>query len=277
LGRFICHIEHWTLDGGRTSTMYVHSLTHVVASKQPFSSRSCSAFVLFSAPHAVMNIKHVSMAKLVALTSTAGSTSTFTSEVPMLFCSLISGISACSMLYLICSHWLLGHHEPCTKLRSKIFLSLSHVQQHSLTLPAWSFDFSGYEIEEEHLSSGGKSASFAEGLFKAIVFTRSTSWIKLNTTVPDTEHWREWLRQAELAANQCRTSDDIVEEVPMPRALRRHGYVTEYEFHDCGKCANYMSSMSSIRVYKILKKEFSQKGNIDPRLPCIYLTLCEQS
>jgi hypothetical protein len=80
------------------------------------------------------------------------------------------------------------------------------------------------------LSSGGKSASFAEGLFKAIVFTRSTSWIKLNTTVPDTEHWREWLRQAELAANQCRTSDDIVEEVPVPRALRRHGYAIKVHF-----------------------------------------------
>jgi len=117
--------------------------------------------------------------------------------------------------------------------------------EHLLTLPAWSFDFSGYEIEEEHLSSGGKSASFAEGLFKAIVFTRSTSWIKLNTTVPDTEHWREWLRQAESAANQCRTSDDIVEEVPVPRALRRHGYADDGELLACWDCADYWHSMLS--------------------------------
>jgi hypothetical protein len=127
----------------------------------------------------------------------------------------------------IVSYWLPSHHKAYATTR-KAFWSRYHLSLHSLTPLAWSFDFSGYEIEEEHLSSGGKSASFAEGLFKAIVFTRSTSWIKLNTTVPDTEHWREWLRQAELAANQCRTSDDIVEEVPMPRALRRHGYVLNF-------------------------------------------------
>ena len=102
------------------------------------------------------------------------------------------------------------------------------------------------------MSSGGKSASFAEGLFKAIVFTRSTSWIKLNTTVPDTEHWREWLRQAELAANQCRTSDDIVEEVPVPRALRRHGYAVKDEFLGYWKYANYLSSMSHIHLALLL-------------------------
>ena len=102
------------------------------------------------------------------------------------------------------------------------------------------------------MSSGGKSATFAEGLFKAIVFTRSTSWIKLNTTVPDTEHWREWLRQAELAANQCRTSDDIVEEVPVPRALRRHGYVVKDEFLGYWNYANYLSSMSHIHLALLL-------------------------
>ena len=135
-------------------------------------------------------------------------------------------------------------HTGRTKSRAQPYFLF--FPKHSLTPPAWSFDFSGYEIEEEHLSSGGKSASFAEGLFKAIVFTRSVSWIKLNTTVPDTEHWREWLRQAELAANQCRTSDDIVEEVPVPRTLRRHGYVTRCEFSGCRDYADYIRSMSSI-------------------------------
>ena len=108
------------------------------------------------------------------------------------------------------------------------------------------------------MSSGGKSASFAEGLFKAIVFTRSTSWIKLNTTVPDTEHWREWLRQAELAANQCRTSDDIVEEVPVPRTLRRHGYVTECEPLECRNYANSIRSMPPLHELPLLKQWLSQ-------------------
>ena len=121
------------------------------------------------------------------------------------------------------------------------------------------------------MSSGGKSASFAEGLFKAIVFTRSTSWIKLNTTVPDTEHWREWLRQAELAANQCRTSDDIVEEVPMPRALRRHGYVTKSELDDHENCANHMISMSTIHEFALLKEQLSQKRTIHTHRHCIHL------
>jgi hypothetical protein len=107
---------------------------------------------------------------------------------------------------------------------SYVILNIGHWMAAALPR-GWNFDFSGYEIEEEHLSSGGKSASFAEGLFKAIVFTKSASWVKLNTTVPDTDEWREWLRQAEHAAKQCRTSDDIVEELPspVPRALRRHG------------------------------------------------------
>ena len=112
------------------------------------------------------------------------------------------------------------------------------------------------------MSSGGKSASFAEGLFKAIVFTRSTSWIKLNTTVPDTEHWREWLRQAELAANQCRTSDDIVEEVPVPRTLRRHGYVTRCEPSECRNYANFICSMSTSHVLALLKKSLLHGRNI---------------
>jgi hypothetical protein len=74
--------------------------------------------------------------------------------------------------------------------------------------------------------------------------------------VPDTEHWREWLRQAELAANQCRTSDDIVEEVPMPRALRRHGYGINCELHDCENCANHSCSMSPTYASPLLKKMF---------------------
>lgn len=147
---------------------------------------------------------------------------------------------------MVISHCPSRHVELYIKSCARTTWVKSHLPLHSLTPPAWSFDFSGYEIEEEHLSSGGKSASFAEGLFKAIVFTRSTSWIKLNTTVPDTEHWREWLRQAELAANQCRTSDDIVEEVPVPRTLRRHGYVTKCELSECRDYANSIRSMSPL-------------------------------
>jgi hypothetical protein len=88
---------------------------------------------------------------------------------------------------------------------SYVILNIGHWMAAALPR-GWNFDFSGYEIEEEHLSSGGKSASFAEGLL-------------------NTDEWREWLRQAEHAAKQCRTSDDIVEELPspVPRALRRHG------------------------------------------------------
>lgn len=114
---------------------------------------------------------------------------------------------------------------------SYIILNIGHWMAAALPR-GWNFDFSGYEIEEEHLSSGGKSTSFEEGLFKAIVFTRSASWVKLNTTVPDTENWREWLRQAENAAKQCRTSEDVVDEIPVPRALRRHG--TWGKAHACG-------------------------------------------
>jgi hypothetical protein len=62
---------------------------------------------------------------------------------------------------------------------SYVILNIGHWMAAALPR-GWNFDFSGYEIEEEHISSGGKSASFAEGLFKAIVFTKSASWVKLD-------------------------------------------------------------------------------------------------
>lgn len=115
------------------------------------------------------------------------------------------------------------------------YILLNIVHWMAAALPrGWNFDFSGYEIEEEHLSSGGRSATFAEGLFKAIVFTKSTSWIKFNTTVPDTEHWKEWLRQAEAVARRCQTSENSIDEPssPVPQRLRRHG--TWGKAHHCG-------------------------------------------
>lgn len=114
---------------------------------------------------------------------------------------------------------------------SYVILNIGHWAAAALPR-GWNFSISGYEIEEEHLSSGGKSATFTEGLFKTIVFTRSTAWVKMSNAVPDTENWREWLRQAENAARQCRTSEDSVDELPVPRALRRHG--TWGKAHACG-------------------------------------------
>jgi len=114
---------------------------------------------------------------------------------------------------------------------SYVILNIGHWAAAALPR-GWNFSISGYEIEEEHLSSGGKSATFTEGLFKTIVFTKSTSWVRLSSAVPDTEHWREWLCQAENTARQCRTSEDSVDELPVPRALRRHG--TWGKAHACG-------------------------------------------
>ena len=114
---------------------------------------------------------------------------------------------------------------------SYVILNIGHWAAAALPR-GWNFSISGYEIEEEHLSSGGKSTTFTEGLFKTIVFTKSTSWVTLSSAVPDTEHWREWLRQAENTARQCRTSEDTVDELPVPRALRRHG--TWGKAHACG-------------------------------------------
>lgn len=119
---------------------------------------------------------------------------------------------------------------------SYVILNIGHWMAAALPR-GWNFHFAGYEIEEEHLSSGGKAGSFAEGLFKAIVFTKSTAWIRLSSAVPDTEAWREWLRRAEGVARGCRTSEDAVDELPLAlpggaRRLRRHG--TWGKAHQCG-------------------------------------------
>lgn len=114
---------------------------------------------------------------------------------------------------------------------SFILLNIGHWAAAALPR-GWNFHISGCEIEEEHISSGGKSVSATEGLFKAIVFTRSTQWVKLNTTIPDTPQWTEWLGQAEAVAKGCRILDDTVDELQITRALRRHG--TWGKAHACG-------------------------------------------
>ncbi|KAK4958049.1 hypothetical protein LTR10_004474 [Elasticomyces elasticus] len=59
------------------------------------------------------------------------------------------------------------------------------------------WDTSAFEIDEEFLSSGSQAKGYIETLWQAIVFTKSTAWVRKSDAVPMTPVWEQWLAQAE--------------------------------------------------------------------------------
>ncbi|KAK3642186.1 hypothetical protein LTR56_001166 [Elasticomyces elasticus] len=59
------------------------------------------------------------------------------------------------------------------------------------------WDTSAFEIDEEFLSSGSQAKGYIETFWQAIVFTKSTAWLRKSDAVPMTPVWEQWLAQAE--------------------------------------------------------------------------------
>lgn len=63
------------------------------------------------------------------------------------------------------------------------------------------WDLSCYIVREHGIVGGPKSDSFTEALWKAIVFTKQTEWIKNGSAAPSSEVWDRWLEDMEERAH----------------------------------------------------------------------------
>ncbi|WPH02420.1 Hypothetical protein R9X50_00528400 [Acrodontium crateriforme] len=71
-------------------------------------------------------------------------------------------------------------------------------------LPArYHWDFSCYEITEQSIVGGPKNKTFTEALWKAIVLTKSTRWVRNGKAAPQTQVWDDWLKEAEDQARDA--------------------------------------------------------------------------
>ena len=66
------------------------------------------------------------------------------------------------------------------------------------------WDLSCYEITEESLAGGASNPTFTEALWKAILLTKSTLWVKNGKAAPMTPVWDDWLKAADAKAQERR-------------------------------------------------------------------------
>ena len=67
---------------------------------------------------------------------------------------------------------------------------------------SWSWDFSSFDVNEQGIDGGPLNKTFTEALWKAIVFVKSTKWVRTGRVAPESEVWDEWLRKAGNKANE---------------------------------------------------------------------------
>lgn len=62
------------------------------------------------------------------------------------------------------------------------------------------WDLSCYEVKEQSVEGGPKNPTFTEALWKAILLTKDTRWVRNGAAAPQTEVWDRWLEEAEQQA-----------------------------------------------------------------------------
>ena len=84
------------------------------------------------------------------------------------------------------------------------------------------WDYSCYTVTNERLSDSddtkkgfpSESETFTQALWKAIVVTKKTEWVRLSNACPDTRAWSRWLQQAQVEAlkvqlEERKAGDDV--------------------------------------------------------------------
>lgn len=73
--------------------------------------------------------------------------------------------------------------------------------------PRTHWDLSCYDVKEELLRGGPKNENFTDALWKAILLTQSTKWVRPGDAAPQTKVWDDWLvdalTNAQLCAGDC--------------------------------------------------------------------------
>ena len=67
------------------------------------------------------------------------------------------------------------------------------------------WDLSCYEIKEQSVEGGPSNRSFTDALWKAILLTKSTRWVRNGKAAPETSVWDAWLREAVRTAKDCKS------------------------------------------------------------------------
>lgn len=82
------------------------------------------------------------------------------------------------------------------------------------------WDYTCYTVTDESLSNSNMSAkgypsespSFTQALWKAIVVSKNTNWVRLSNACPDTLAWNKWLAQAQEQASKVQLVESKAEE-----------------------------------------------------------------
>ncbi|OCK79367.1 hypothetical protein K432DRAFT_330280 [Lepidopterella palustris CBS 459.81] len=77
------------------------------------------------------------------------------------------------------------------------------------------WDSSCFEVRNQCLSDSdmtkkgypSHNTTFTQALWKAIVVTKSLSWVRLSAAAPDTPAWRQWMADAEFKANSVKYAE----------------------------------------------------------------------
>ena len=96
------------------------------------------------------------------------------------------------------------------------------------------WELRSFKVEKQHLEGGEKNPTFTAALWKAIVLTKSTEWVRLGNTAPQTEAWKEWLSEAEMMAQ---AESYIDEETNSGRGKTRIWKVPDWKAQEAlGRC-----------------------------------------
>lgn len=74
------------------------------------------------------------------------------------------------------------------------------------------WDLSVYAVEEQGVVGGPRNSNFTEALWKAILLTKSTRWVKVGGAAPRTDVWDDWLVDAETKAKEYSSFVDELTE-----------------------------------------------------------------
>ncbi|EUC29785.1 hypothetical protein COCVIDRAFT_38374 [Bipolaris victoriae FI3] len=99
-----------------------------------------------------------------------------------------------SYMLLNASYWIVA------ALPSKMHWDTSCYEVISECLTGSDMDAKGYPSE---------STSYTWALWKAICVTKETDWVLKSSACPDTEAWKDWLREAKACSQDVRLVDDV--------------------------------------------------------------------
>ena len=86
------------------------------------------------------------------------------------------------------------------------------------------WDLSCYEIEEQGVEGGPHNSTFTDALFKAILFTKSKTWVRIGShAAPATDTWDQWLTEAVFHVSDLKARRDDVKSPIWPTGSSSSG------------------------------------------------------